>query len=672
MIHFIWYLKGNTIMETLNLTLRQRKLLHIIQEQTGFITGSQLAAELGVSPRTIRSDVTLINRQLAAHNARIFSERSKGYLFEAEEPEKIRMLNRIDTAFFTREERIRFLTCRLCLADEPLNLYDLEDEMFVSHTTLLYDLHALKLNYVLKEPGIRLIQSRNDIAFEKDERKIRQILLLLFHDGWDYNSQANAYYGYQFLDENILRLIQSEVPLLLREHHIRMEDPGVIALELSLAIMYHRCDTGHPLPPEDCAANGTSFAKCSSSETYRMTRELFRFLEEKLNCSFPPSESESIYRFISAASLPDASAVTRSTAPGYFSSDVLAIGTRYLQTIFDIFRLDFSADDDFYITLMFYIRTLKGGQTIFNKQGNINTAKEALSAELEIAWLFQGIAQEQFGHLLSETELIYLAHCISGALEFYFVTHPEKKLRTVLCCHRNMPSAWALKRKVLGAFSNYLDITDLIPVNTKSAFDFSHTDLILSTVNQSIDERQRAHTLPISYLLPPADLSAISDYIQHQTIRSLCPSPGMDLHRLFRSAFWHECSPLTERFPIIETLAEDFIQNSIATEKHLEHILKRESVSSFVTRPGIAFLHTTLPAKETKLAFMTLENRIVWNGHKIRAIVMAVFREEDLNLLFHLKYIFHCMKYDAELLKTKKTAKELSDFFLEFLGCLTS
>ena len=51
---------------------------------------------------------------------------------------------------------------------------------------------------------------------------------------------------------------------------------------------------------------------------------------------------------------------------------------------------------------------------------------------------------------------------------------------------------------------------------------------------------------------------------------------------------------------------------------------------------------------------------------------MAVFREEDLNLLFHLKYIFHCMKYDAELLKTKKTAKELSDFFLEFPGCLIS
>ena len=43
--------------------------------------------------------------------------------------------------------------------------------------------------------------------------------------------------------------------------NIRMEDPGVIALELSLAIMYHRCDTGHPLPPEDCAANWYFFRK---------------------------------------------------------------------------------------------------------------------------------------------------------------------------------------------------------------------------------------------------------------------------------------------------------------------------------------------------------------------------------------------------------------------------
>ena len=646
-------------MDTLNLTLRQRKLLHIIQDQTDFITGANLARELNVSPRTIRSDVVAINDQLASHSAQILSERSKGYLFQAAEPEKIRELNRIDTAFFTREERIRYLTCRLCLSDEPLNLYDLEDEMFVSHTTLLYDLHALKLSYVLGEPGIRLIQSKNDISFEQDERKIRELLLQLFHTGWDYNSQANAYYGYQFLDGEVMRLILDEVPVLLRKYRIRMEDPGVIALELSLAIMYLRCSTGHTLPPDDRTPD---FFPSSSR---RMTRDLFLFLEEELGCSFPLTEEVNICRSIAAASLPDTSLVPRAAAPEYFGPGIIRTGDRYLEKISELFGLDFSSDDDFYITLMFYLRTLQTRETIFNTQGNINTAKESLSSELEIAWLFQEIASESLDRLLSETELIYLAHCIAGALEFYFVTHPEKKLRTVLCCHRNMPSAWALKRKVLGAFSNYLEITDLIPVNTKNAFDFSQTDLILSTVSKSITDRQYADTLQISYLLAPSDLSAISTYIQHRRTRSLCPATGTDLADLFRSARWHENAALTERFPIIETLAGDFLRDGAATERHLEQILKRESVSSFVTRPEIAFLHTSLPAEETRLSFMTLEHRIIWNGQKIRTVVMAMFRKEDLSLLFQLKYIFNSMDYDVEALRTKRSREEMTDFFLK-------
>lgn len=647
-------------METLNLTLRQRKLLHILQDTSGFTTGQQLASELNVSPRTIRSDVVAINTNLAPHNAKILSERSKGYLYQAEDPQKIKEMNRIDTAFFTKEDRVRFLSLKLCLSDEPLNLYDLEDEMFVSHTTLMYDLHALKLAYVLNEPNIRLIQSKNNISFEQDEKKIRTILLGLFHDGWDYNDHANAFYGYQFLGDDVMELILDEIPVILRRCQVRMDDPSVIALELSCAIMYHRCRTGHSLPVRSEPAHDDASA-------WHMTEEIFRCLEKELDTSFPAQEKENIYLSIASSRLSDMSRVTRDSISDYIAPSIIRAGDRYLQKIDHVLGLDFSTDDDFYITLLFYLRDLHTDHTIFNKQGNLNVAKEALSAELEIAWLFQEIALEQFGHVLSQTELIYLAHCISGALEFYFVTHPDKKLRTVLCCHRNMPSAWALKRQVLGAFSNYLEITDLIPVNTKNAFDFSDTDLILSTVNKNITDRRSSQTLTISYLLTPSDLSNISNYIQHHRIRTLCPSSTAHLDLLFQSAFWHECASYTERFPIIEALANDFIREGIATEQHLIRILKRESVTSYVTRPGLVFLHTLLPAEKTQLSFVTLDHRIMWNGQKIRTVVMAMFREEDRNLLFWLKYIFNSMNYDIDSLKMKKTRKEITDFFLDLL-----
>ena len=147
-------------MASLNLTLRQRKLLHTIQNRKDMITGQELAGLLNASARTIRSDVVMINHELKPYGASIESIRSKGYFFTAEDPDSIRKLNRIETAFFTREDRIRTLALELCIAEEPLSCFDLEDEMFISHTTLENDIRLLRLRYMMNGPRIRIITGR--------------------------------------------------------------------------------------------------------------------------------------------------------------------------------------------------------------------------------------------------------------------------------------------------------------------------------------------------------------------------------------------------------------------------------------------------------------------------------------------------------------------------------
>ena len=67
----------------------------MMQEQTTYITGNELAKQLGVSPRTIRSDIVEINQNILPYHAKILSARSKGYLYTAENPEIIQQLNQI-------------------------------------------------------------------------------------------------------------------------------------------------------------------------------------------------------------------------------------------------------------------------------------------------------------------------------------------------------------------------------------------------------------------------------------------------------------------------------------------------------------------------------------------------------------------------------------------------
>lgn len=645
-------------METLNLTLRQRKLLHIMQTQNTIITGQELAKQLHVSPRTIRTDVAEINRIIRPFKAEIHSERSKGYHFEAENPLFIQQLNQIENAFLTKEDRVRYLALRLCLADEPLNTYDLEDEIFVSHTTLEHDIHQLKMQYMLSEPYITINYSKDYLYIEQNELKIRHLLVDLFHDDWNYQAHGNAYYGYHFLNQDHLKYIMKELPIHLKNHNIVLDDPTMVALDLAVVIMFHRTSSGHVLPE-------VSDIPAENPAARAVTEDLFCSLEEYFGCSFPVSERLYIYQHIASGILLALRDLNLETPEDSFDADVIEMANIYLRNIYDLYKIDFKEDNDFFITLLLFIRDLKMDHRIYNSQKNTDIVQEQLMDELEFAFLFQDIANQYLGRYITRTEIQYLAHLISGAFEFLFETNPEAKLKTVICCHLNPAAYWSLKRQILGAYDKYLDIIDLLPVNAQHFYDFSNTDLILSTIQKEITDLNTCDTVQINTILSPKDYLTLSSYITRKRIEALCPNNHHTLHELLSDAYWHEAETAETRFDILDTLTHDFINNGIADETQIQLLLRKEAFMSAATRAGILFLYLPCPANETKFSIMTLDHRIKWNSHKIRTIVLGTFKKDDLSLIFRFNHIFHNDEIcKIEKIRMIKTKKELCDLFI--------
>lgn len=642
--------------KSLNLSLRQRKLLHILQNQKSYMTGSQLAKQLNVSPRTIRSDIVVINQSLEPFEAQILSERSKGYLFCAENSKSLQQLNQMHTAFSTKEERIRYLAFQLCLSDIPINIYDLEDELYVSHTTLENDLHLLKKQFVLNAPYIELIQSREYLEFEPSELKRRMLLNRLFHEDWDYQSKGNAYYGYDFLNPDILNLIMQEIPFHLSRYSIQMEDTNLTALTLAITIMYHRRLSGHPLPFSEPVEQPDTAAMHAAGD-------LMDALEQQLSCTFPREERDEIYLHIASGHLMDASKLNFHTAARYFDSATIQMADAYLARIREYFQIDFSNDEDFYITLLQYIRYMQAPVHLYNTQENMDLAKISFSAEFEIAYLFQDIALQYLGYYINSPELLYLAYGICGALEYLFRHHPDSKFRTVICSHMNLTAVWALKRKILGAFDNYLQITDLLPVNARSSYDFETTDLVLATVNKPITDNPKTDTIRISPFVLSSDYRKIEAYIQKKRIAALCPVCTVTLPQLLSDAYWHEDQKADTPFAIIESMAQDFIQSGLTSESYLESILRRESISSFASHPGLLFLHSSVPSARTQLSVTVFRHHMNWNTHKIWIVVMAAFHPDDAALLFQLNYAFHKERCPAEQIKNLKTKENMLYFF---------
>ncbi|MDO5139378.1 MAG: PTS sugar transporter subunit IIA, partial [Oscillospiraceae bacterium] len=92
-----------------------------------------------------------------------------------------------------------------------------------------------------------------------------------------------------------------------------------------------------------------------------------------------------------------------------------------------------------------------------------------------------------------------------------------------------------------------------------------------------------------------------------------------------------------DNMQLISKMVSGYKVAGIAGKEHEDDILHRETISSFAIRNGLVFLHSLIPAKETKLSVVSLKHPIRWSDFKISTVVMGLFRKEDINLLFRLK-----------------------------------
>lgn len=137
-------------------SIRQKKLLKILLKTDNYVTGSSLSTTLFVSDRTIRNDIGMLNCILEDYQCQIVSKRGKGYKVKAENKE---LLNSILSKYVEREqnqEREHLIILQLLNAEKPIDLFDLEEFLFISRSTLNTELQNVKKTLDSLYPSIDL------------------------------------------------------------------------------------------------------------------------------------------------------------------------------------------------------------------------------------------------------------------------------------------------------------------------------------------------------------------------------------------------------------------------------------------------------------------------------------------------------------------------------------
>ncbi len=614
------------------LSLRQRKLLHFLKTQTDYVTGDSIAKQLKVTARTVRNDVKEINAYLQQWNTGILSKQGSGYLLDPEQLHVLQEHNLSSPSFLFREDRIRHILFRLCCSEHPLDLYDLEEQLYVSRTTLEHDLNQLRQEYILVEPYIQFQRSKNHISLEKDERKRRQLLNRLFSEHWNYNARGDAFYTYDYLDEDIVNMIIEETDYYLKKHHVEIEDSNLVYLNLALAIMAYRVKNGHEL--EDAV-------DCSmiDEQTAFIGNALIDSIELKLDRHFSLAERNDILLHLFDSQI--------NVTETFMHESFILLAESYMSKIKTTFNLDFSSFNDFKYTLIQYLYHLSRPSYFLNDiYVDTTNYGSDISISLEIAYLIQPLAQDFYNRYLNKKELLYLAYCISGGLALLRQHCPPVK--SVILCQYNSTCSWHLKHKIINQIGNSIEITGLYPIHAKNIIDFSSIDLILTTANKDMSTAVSPKTLYISPTLDMSDLHHIQARINHENLNYFIQDSYQRYQQLLATAHWKTNQTYDSFFSLIEAMATDLVQHGIVKEDYLHDILKRESILSFVCQPAVAFVFSTIPATKSTLSIYTLDHRIKRNHQRLRTVIMATATESEQALLLSLIHLFSHESLDLD------------------------
>ena len=154
--------------------VRQEQLLAILSERGDWMTSRQLAGLLGVSDRTIRSDVEAVNRRITP--APIESNVRQGYRVMEDArtsipaPEKNPSGPEVPQ---TPGGRCIYIIQKLLFETRELNLVSLQDQIFVSGYSIDNDLKRIRR---MLEPyaNLKLVRDRECISLKGDEASKRR------------------------------------------------------------------------------------------------------------------------------------------------------------------------------------------------------------------------------------------------------------------------------------------------------------------------------------------------------------------------------------------------------------------------------------------------------------------------------------------------------------------
>lgn len=600
------------------LNKRQERIIVLLHNTNGWMTGREISGLMDVSDRTVRSDIEKINSEFRQRI--VESNLKKGYRISEEgmlslPPDLSSVMPE------TPEERCVYIIRELLFEKKEINLMDLQDQVFISGYTIENDLKRIRK---MLEPyrDLHIERSRNRIYLNGPEEEKRRLYknLLTEETRGNFLNMNNLISLYKDFD---LLKVKKDLDEVLEKYGFHVRETAMPMLLMHIGVSVERMLHYNFVRKEHIDEH------LQKSIEYRISDEFYRRLSARIGISYTEAEAEQIALLLMGKRSEEFMQNILETNGRTFN--ISAIVSDLLDDILITYDIDFRKDEDLRSSLQMHIRSM-----IERNMQGVNTENLYLSeVKRKYPLIFDMSVHAGrklsliCGNDISEDEIGFLALHLGSAYE---KSSSSDRYRVLLICPGEGMLGNHCLQRIETRFSNRIEVIGETAMFEEGNVRKMEPDLILTTL--PLKHRLEIPTVQISLFMDAEDENNI-----HFTLTQMDRRRNQDqfekvILKLIRPEFFYAGVRAAEKNDLIRMMCSNLEREGYVESRFCESVLQRERISSTSFELGFALPHAlNMDAVNSCLSIAILENPVQWGNFSVKLVIMPAIRDADRRML---------------------------------------
>jgi len=600
------------------LNKRQINIVSILYEKNNWITGKELSRIFSVSDRTIRQDISSINRYYNCDI--ILSNLRKGYHLDQDLLSKLDIQIDVDIPQ-TPRERCIYILQRLLIKEDGLNLTLLQDQIYVSGYSIDNDIKRIR-KQLKKYPNLHLERSKNYLYLKGDESEKRKLYKKLLADETKGNFLNINKIASLYKDFDLLK-VHNILEKTLDKYNYIIHDAALPMLLLHIGIGIER------------------ILQFNYVHTSRIDDDLKGSLEYKISTDFYNEVGKELHIEVIEDEIALLALLFLGKKSSHYTEGLITVNgheifiekivDEMLENLYQYFDVDFRADSELILGLTMHMQSLleRVESGISMENVFLQEIKRKYPLVFEMGIRSSIFIEEKLGVQLNQDEVGFIALHLGAANERINAT---KKIRAVMIIPNNVVFSKLCLEKIDRLYGDRLEIIESFTMFEKDKVNSLEPDLIITLVNL-------VHPLPIltvqiSMFMNLEDESIIFQALNKIDKQKMKLEFNAWVEKLILEQFFYcdlQCENVAET---ISFMCSQLEEHNVIDHQYTKAVFKREEMSPTSFAYGFATPHALeVSSLKSVISIALMKEPIQWGDYQVKLVMLLAIKEEDIDFL---------------------------------------